>query len=388
MDSRRKDKFERQQRNSQRRAGGRGDDRSAGRGVTHVPRPASGSVMGKRLSRPEAKRIAEETVEICESGCYPDRKGKVERVDLSDALQTCREGTEVVVEPSNTALRYKQGMHADFVRASGHPPSALGFAKSVLGQQRRTAAEKETDCPSVKEEEAFGNTPMVVEVVLETTLSGIRNLCAQDFDVCALNFASAKNPGGGFLKGSTAQEEALARTTGIYHAIGSNAAQELYSINRSNNRNCLYADALAYSPGVPIFRDDDCKLLPRAEICRCAFVTCPAVNAKHAAPRTSVAEVQRTMLGRICRIVSEMERRGHNAVVLGSYGCGVFGNNVEDVAKSFVLALAGRKFSRVRFSVIAEYDARVFREAFDLTTETSDMSEAIGKAENTSDSDS
>ena len=38
-------------------------------------------------------------------------------------------------------------------------------------------------------------------------------------DVVCLNFASTKNPGGGFLRGSQAQEESLARASGLYACI-------------------------------------------------------------------------------------------------------------------------------------------------------------------------
>src|SRR5450631_2603900 len=44
--------------------------------------------------------------------------------------------------------------------------------------------------------------PATVEVTGETTLAACRRLGG---DVLALNFASAKNPGGGFLSGSQAQ---------------------------------------------------------------------------------------------------------------------------------------------------------------------------------------
>src|SRR5262245_29919972 len=57
----------------------------------------------------------------------------------------------------------------------------------------------------------------VFEVVNESTLSGIaRVLSLGQGPVAALNFASAKNPGGGFLNGSNAQEESLARSSALH----------------------------------------------------------------------------------------------------------------------------------------------------------------------------
>lgn len=330
--------------------------------------------------RAHRKGIAEETVAICSRGSYLP-SGKHGRVDLREALESCRANTEVVVDPQNTALWHSH----ETAECYGDEQGSLKLARAALAEQRSRAENspeavlpcattgcgplaKKSGCLLSRGSEdseattANAHPPMMIEVVVQTTIGGIRDLAEQGYDVCALNFASAKNPGGGFLRGSQAQEECLARATGIYHAIGSASARELYSINRADNRQCLYSDALAYSPGVPVFRDDNDRLLPAEEVCRSAFVTCPAVNAKIAVPRTSTETVQRTMFDRICKIVSEMEKRKHDAIVLGSFGCGVFGNRIQDVAYCFAHALAGRKFRRVRFSVISERDAQVFRQ--------------------------
>ncbi|HBR75644.1 MAG TPA: TIGR02452 family protein, partial [Cyanobacteria bacterium UBA11159] len=59
------------------------------------------------------------------------------------------------------------------------------------------------------------------EVRNETTLMGGERIAlTQKFKkIGVLNFASAKNPGGGFLRGTQAQEESLARSSALYKSL-------------------------------------------------------------------------------------------------------------------------------------------------------------------------
>src|SRR5262249_17412335 len=97
-------------------------------------------------------------------------------------------------------------------------------------------------------------------VVNCTTLAAARQLVREEgaADVLCLNFASGKNPGGGFLNGSQAQEESLARATGLYPCL--TPMRAMYDANRQFD-SCLYTDHMIYSPRVPVFRDDDDALL-------------------------------------------------------------------------------------------------------------------------------
>ena len=173
-----------------------------------------------------------------------------------------------------------------------------------------------------------------VEVTGETTLEAAERL-AEHNPLC-LNFASAKNPGGGFLSGSSAQEESLARSSGLYATLL--PMTEMYDYNRSLGTS-LYSDYMVYSPNVPIFRRDDGTLRDFPFLA--SFVTAPAVNAgavEKNEPR-SVRFILPTMTTRLHKLLSVAQTHGHTTLILGAWGCGVFGNAPAVVAQLFAEAL-------------------------------------------------
>ena len=190
-----------------------------------------------------------------------------------------------------------------------------------------------------------------VSVANETTLRGASELVAGGHRVLALNFASAKNPGGGFLSGAQAQEESIARASGLYACI---AGSPYYAHHRSGG-DPFYSHRAIYSPSVPVFRGEDGALLDKPWLC--SFITCPAVNrgalVQHRSTRLD--EVREVMCQRIERILLIAAAHGHDGIVLGAFGCGVFRNDPTEVAELFHQALTGRfrgVFQRVHFAVL------------------------------------
>ncbi|MEC0123552.1 TIGR02452 family protein [Paenibacillus pabuli] len=194
-----------------------------------------------------------------------------------------------------------------------------------------------------------------IEVTGETTLAAASRLSVDEGreDVVCLNFASAKNPGGGFLGGSQAQEESLARATGLYPCIAQ--MNEMYDYNRKQ-RSCLYSDYMIYSPAVPVIRDDEDRLLDKYYLT--SFITAPAVNAGVVRERGDAddQQIESVMKGRIRYILDVAALHGHRTIVLGAYGCGVFRNDPANVAKYFHDVLVDENFrhsfERIVFAVL------------------------------------
>jgi uncharacterized protein (TIGR02452 family) len=187
-----------------------------------------------------------------------------------------------------------------------------------------------------------GATSPRIEITPETTAQASRRLVEEERekDVVALNFASAKNPGGGFLRGAKAQEEDLAYCSALYTCqIGH---REYYDANRASG-SMLYTDHIIYSPDVPFFRDERHALLEKPFLV--SIITAPAPNAGEAARSGESAEVQRTLRARARKVLAVAAAHGHRCLVLGAWGCGVFRNDPGEVADAFALALADGAFA-------------------------------------------
>jgi uncharacterized protein (TIGR02452 family) len=264
-------------------------------------------------SRKKAAEIARDTVEIVTSGRYTNRHGQ--KVSVRQLVEDAMNGT------------------------LGYPPDAA--LPSVVPANRQT----------------------VFEVVNDTTLAAARALVAEGFQPSALNFASARHPGGGFLNGARAQEESLCRASALYYCINGNAMYRHHA-----HTDAFYSNYAIYSPAVPVFKDDDGE--PLDEPYLCAFVTAPAVNAGALRDSDRVqSRIRNEMEARVEKVLALMAGHGHDAAVLGAWGCGVFKNDPELIADLFASALRGRFagcFAKVVFAVLSSdgETIRPFEERF------------------------
>lgn len=162
-----------------------------------------------------------------------------------------------------------------------------------------------------------------------STVNAIRKLAKEGKDtIGVLNFASAKNPGGGFLNGAMAQEESLAASSTLYKTL---IAHEEYYRNNRLQGSMIYTDYAIYSPDVLFFRDGNFRLVQSAV--KASVLTLPAVNMGQVLLKgQDVTQAEQAMKRRMKLALAIFAEQGAKHLVLGAYGCGVFRNNPELIA--------------------------------------------------------
>ncbi len=183
-----------------------------------------------------------------------------------------------------------------------------------------------------------------IQVANETTLQASRRLFERGARQLALNFANVIQRGGGFLKGARAQEEVLCRSSALYQTLIDDPMYE-YHKRRSRPDSTDWA---IYSPDVPVFRTDNGTELDHPWLL--SFLT----SAAPYAPAIGQPESGDLLQARIVRVLSIASVFGHQALVLGAWGCGAFGNDPQRTALDFQRALENDfsgHFSQIVFAV-------------------------------------
>ncbi|WP_230659139.1 TIGR02452 family protein [Psychrobacter sp. I-STPA10] len=275
------------------------------------------------------KGIAKQTLEISQTGQLPCADGSF--IDFS------------------IEQRYAEA-HTELFR-----PDEL---QALLNQDSSANTSERTNLP---------NTPTKIEVTTESTQQATYRLVVDEKidDVVLLNFASARNAGGGFINGAKAQEEDLCRCSGLY--LCQLTQPDYYEINRKQS-SLLYTDHIIYSPKVPFFRLNIRELLPNYFLA--SVITAPAPNAgQHLRQQPNDwTSIKQTLRQRTGYVLAVAKAQGHKTLVLGAWGCGVFRNNPNMVAEVFADWLKQPQFAsvfnRVVFAIYDKSQSQATYQAF------------------------
>jgi uncharacterized protein (TIGR02452 family) len=163
----------------------------------------------------------------------------------------------------------------------------------------------------------------------QTTLAVAEERVAQGYRVAILNFASATSPGGGWLDGARAQEESLARSSTLVHALRDD---DMYQ-NETHLRNPFYDDTVIVTLDVPFFRHHNGQFLDspwQGDVITSAAVMAKAV---HTYMPERVGEIGATMRQRTQKVFQVATTLDADILILGAWGCGAFGNDPEVIAQ-------------------------------------------------------
>lgn len=161
-----------------------------------------------------------------------------------------------------------------------------------------------------------------------------------------LNFSSYKNPGGMFMNGSKAQEECLCHESFLYNVL-SKLVISFYDWNNRHKNKALYLNRGLYSPNI-IFNKDE-------KMVYCDVITCAAPNKSSAQKYLNVSDEEnsKVLKSRIKYVLDIAKDNYVDTLILGAYGCGVFGQDSKEVANIFkeYLETTHKCFKTVVFAI-------------------------------------
>lgn len=215
-------------------------------------------------------------------------------------------------------------------------------------------------CTRDSSEDEEGSRRIILEPL--DSVSAIMKATENGSRMAVLNFASYRNPGGGFIGGSKAQEECLCHESFLYNVLSQK--KEFYDWNNQHKNRSLYRNRGMYTPDVIFVRGK--KQVP------CDVITCAAPNfsAAYKYQNVSHKENSEVLRDRI-RFVLDIARENRvNTLILGAFGCGVFGQDAREVAGIFkeYLETEYKCFEKVIFAIPKGRDGncQAFAEVWDF----------------------
>ena len=162
-----------------------------------------------------------------------------------------------------------------------------------------------------------------------------------------LNFASFHSPGGGFINGAIAQEEAICHESDLYSVLS--ACEDFYEYNNKHKNSGLYLDRALYSPEIVFVKDG---------VIKADVISCAAPNRTNAIRFNSFTDSEnRAALIRRAELIRNIaEEKNIDILILGAWGCGVFKQDPVEVAGIFRDVFARTSVERVVYDVPGDND--------------------------------
>lgn len=205
------------------------------------------------------------------------------------------------------------------------------------------------------------STATGIDVVNNDSIDAGLALKQEGYNPVVLNFANRRNAGGGVLNGARAQEETIFRRTNLFRSL----YQFMYyaeSFNLQKNRHQYPMDPNfggIYTPYATVFRASDYTLLNIPQ--KISFISVAAMNRPRLVDNEIAPELISGTLNKMRTILRIGLYHGHNAIVLGAFGCGAFQNPPKHIARLFKQVINEsefkNKFKKIVFAVIEDHNS-------------------------------
>ena len=122
---------------------------------------------------------------------------------------------------------------------------------------------------------------------------------------------------------------------------------EFYDWNNRHKNKALYLNRALYSPNIIFCNDGNCV--------SCDVITCACPNKSASQKYQNVSDKENTevLKSRIKYVLDIAKDNNVDTLILGAYGCGVFGQDAKEVASIFreYLTTTHKCFKRVIFAI-------------------------------------
>ncbi|MCC8065780.1 MAG: TIGR02452 family protein [Clostridiales bacterium] len=188
--------------------------------------------------------------------------------------------------------------------------------------------------------------------------------------ILVLNLASATRPGGQTRNGASAQEEDLCRRTSLLLSLESEAAKRYYDYNNARKTR-MGSDGVLLSPNVEVIKDASSE--PLDQPFPISVISCAAPMVRLGLEGLSQQAYEELLYRRIQGMLLVAAFQGYRHLILGAFGCGVYGNDAALVSDLFARAIkdftfagmgSGQFFASIQFAVLCrpgkDYNYREF----------------------------
>lgn len=223
-----------------------------------------------------------------------------------------------------------------------------------------------------------GQVKVIAAKTFETAINLHKSYPAKKSAV--LNFESATRPEGGVKNGSSAQEESLCRCSTLFPTIDRKWLYGKYYVANRQAKDNRHTDACIYSPGVIICKTDESipQRMPENDFVTVDVISCAAPNLRNEPANRYNPETGKPMkmepqelydlhVKRAKHIMHVAAANQVDILILGAFGCGVFQNDPDTVARAYRTALQDcrDKFDSIVFAIYCSGTDRSNLDAFE-----------------------